>query len=53
MLERLVNEEIRKKVIVKFRWSEFENHILTKNTFCNQWLVSLHRAALIMLVSKD
>ena len=34
----LKNEETKNRAIVKLKWSEFKNLILTKSIFCNHCL---------------
>ena len=42
------NEETKNKAIVKFRWSEFENHILAKTVLCNHCLHYIEQGLLCL-----
>ena len=50
MIDPLKNEETKKKAILKFWWSEFENHILTKSDFCNHCLHYIEQDLLCLWV---
>ena len=49
-IEPLKNEETKNKAILKFWWSEFEKHILTKSIFCNHCLHYIEQYLLCLWV---